>query len=63
MTPTRQPMTCPKCGAVMNAHAEKPTEPRDAAEASVAGAGGMLFIEEVHQCPRCGNVESRRISE
>ena len=46
----------------MNAHAEKPIEPRDADEASVAGAGTMLLIEEVHQCPRCGNVESRRVS-
>jgi len=62
MSTTRQSMTCPKCGATMNAHGEKPVEPRNADETSVAGAGMMLLIEEVHQCPRCGNVESRRVS-
>ena len=42
----------------MNAHAEKPVEPRDADEA----AGAVLLIEEVHYCPNCGDVESRRMS-
>jgi len=53
-------MTCPKCGARMNPHAEKPAYPLTAAEA--AGTDWVLggVIEEVHQCPRCGNVESRR---
>lgn len=53
-------MTCPKCGAAMNQHAEKviyPTDPREAAEADPA-LGGLL--EEMHACPSCGNVESRR---
>jgi ribosomal protein S27AE len=58
MSTTRQTMMCPKCGAAMNAHAEKPVEPRNAEEAN---AVAMLVIEEVHQCPGCGNVESRRV--
>jgi exosome complex RNA-binding protein Csl4 len=57
MSPSRQLMTCPTCGHTMNAHAEKPVEPRDETEAVA-----VLLIEEVHHCPKCGNVESRRIS-
>jgi ribosomal protein S27AE len=57
MTDARMPMRCPRCGATMNQHAEKlvlwanPAIPIDPA------LGG--YIEEMHACPRCGNVESR----
>ena len=40
---------CPRCGAEMNRHAEK----------LVYGEGAAELLEEIHACPRCGNVESR----
>ena len=40
------PMICPRCGAVMNRHAEKIDY---AAER----------VEEIHACPRCPTVTSR----
>jgi C4-type Zn-finger protein len=54
-------MRCPVCGAVMNPHAEKPAVPVNAIEAAKADwiLGGV--IEQVHQCPVCGRVESRRM--
>jgi predicted RNA-binding Zn-ribbon protein involved in translation (DUF1610 family) len=53
-------MLCPGCGAVMNPHAEKPVEPPGGADAPHVDwmVGGA--VEEVHQCPACGWVESRR---
>ena len=52
-------MTCALCGATMNAHAEKPVVPISAEEARRADPV-MGLIEEVHQCPHCGAVQSRR---
>ncbi|HEV8453991.1 MAG TPA: hypothetical protein VGQ24_03820 [Gemmatimonadales bacterium] len=54
-------MTCPKCGAEMNRHAEKLVYPESAAEARRADPvlGGL--IEETHACPACGNVVARRV--
>jgi ribosomal protein S27AE len=54
-------MRCKKCGAEMNRHAEKLVFPAVAAEAGKVDdlLGGV--IEETHGCPRCGNVEARRI--
>jgi predicted RNA-binding Zn-ribbon protein involved in translation (DUF1610 family) len=55
-------MKCPACGAEMNHHAEKIdytaglTDPH----AMDPELGGV--IEEVHTCPKCGNVELRRVS-
>jgi hypothetical protein len=40
------PMTCPRCGAVMNRHAEKVDY---AAER----------VEEIHACPQCATVAGR----
>jgi predicted RNA-binding Zn-ribbon protein involved in translation (DUF1610 family) len=45
-------LQCPKCGAEMNRHAEKLVYAESAAE----------LLEEIHACPRCGNVESRRVA-
>lgn len=42
-------LRCPRCGTEMNRHAEKP-EP-----------SGADLLEEIHACPGCGNVESRRV--
>jgi hypothetical protein len=53
-------MMCDFCGARMNPHAEKLVVPDgDADGGTVDWALGGL-IEEIHQCPRCGNVQSRR---
>jgi ribosomal protein S27AE len=53
------PMTCPKCGARMNHHADKLVEPVDSEGWGRRDSvlGGLLH--EMHACPRCGNVESR----
>jgi predicted RNA-binding Zn-ribbon protein involved in translation (DUF1610 family) len=51
---------CPQCGAEMNHHADKlvdPVKPEDMKHIDPA-LGGM--IEEMHYCPHCGAVESRR---
>lgn len=59
MSPAIPRMKCPVCGAEMNPHAEKIVEPRSPAEAAKADwtVGGL--VEEIHQCPACGGVESR----
>ena len=55
------PMFCDFCGAPMNPHAEKAVVPDgDADGARVDWVLGGL-IEEIHQCPQCGNVQSRRV--
>lgn len=60
MSVEASPMTCPRCGAQMNHHAEKllhPTGPAD--EASVDRVLGGI-VEELHACPACGASASRR---
>jgi predicted RNA-binding Zn-ribbon protein involved in translation (DUF1610 family) len=54
-------MTCPGCGTEMNPHAEKPMVPPPDAEDGPAGWLVVGIIEEVHQCPACGHMESRRV--
>ena len=55
------PMTCPGCGAKMNPHAEKPVDPVTRAETERMDAAVGALIEEIHQCPNCHNVQSRRV--
>ena len=53
-------MICPKCGDEMNHHADKlvdPVKPEDLKHVNPALSG---VIEEMHYCPGCGAVESRR---
>ena len=56
-------MICPQCEIEMNYHAEKIdymaalTEP-DAIDPDFGG-----ILEEVHTCPGCGNVGTRRASQ
>jgi NAD(P)H-dependent FMN reductase len=47
------PVACAMCGAPMNHHAEKMD--------FSAGDGGTL--QQVNQCPRCGNIELRPLME
>ena len=60
MAMQKNKMICPKCGVEMNHHADKlvdPVRPEDMKHVNLA-LGGV--IEEMHYCPRCGAVESRR---
>jgi ribosomal protein S27AE len=57
-------MICPRCDAEMNLHAEKiDYTAQDAALAQDDddGAGGVLM--EIHTCPACGDIETRREDE
>jgi len=54
-------MTCPKCGAAMNHHAEKPVEPITPDEERRASEGGIVIVE-AHRCPRCGVEDARRVT-
>ena len=56
------PMTCAACDVTMNPHAEKPVDPVSADEAERADQASVGLLEEIHQCPRCGGVRSRRVS-
>ena len=50
----RGAMQCPACGADMNRHAARVTEPRNAGEAARMhhALGGV--VTEAHSCPECG---------
>jgi hypothetical protein len=51
------PLTCPRCGAAMNHHAEKLVltgEPDPRVDPDLGG-----YIRELHSCPGCGHLESR----
>ena len=53
-------MICPKCGAEMNHHADKlvdPVTPEDRKHFNYTLSG---MIEEMHSCPGCGAVASRK---
>ena len=56
-------MSCPKCSAMMNHHAEKVdlTPMRDGISALDRTLDGIL--QDVYACPNCGNIELRRASE
>ena len=61
MTTATQKMICPRCGTPMNYHADKLVEmsrPQDAADLD-PDLGGV--VQETHACPKCGNVEFRRV--
>jgi hypothetical protein len=53
-------LTC-KCGAEMNHHADKLVDPvgREEAARMDPALGGMIL--EIHGCPACGIVETRRV--
>jgi transcription elongation factor Elf1 len=53
-------MMCAKCGIPMNCHAEKPVEPCDADETR-AWERGEGPVEQIHTCPSCGAIDSRRL--
>lgn len=48
-------MTCPECGAEMNHHADKVDYAVPEEVDTVLGGA----VEEVHTCPRCGDIAVR----
>lgn len=53
-----RPMGCPKCGGIMNHHAEKLIlTSRPGGQGMDEALGG--YVDEMHACPNCGNIESR----
>ena len=55
-------MTCPECGGEMNHHAEKLDLTALAAEPQAADRDLNGILEEVHTCPQCATVATRRAS-
>jgi ribosomal protein S27AE len=55
----QRPMICPKCGATMNHHGDKLVY---TGETRGPGVDRLLggVMEEMHACPNCGYVTSRR---
>ena len=49
------PMRCPRCGAAMNHHADKP---HPGTEDTATGDG----IEALYACPACGEAASRHLA-
>ena len=59
MTPATR-MRCPKCGAEMNHHAHKVDYAAGHADPDHVDPVFNGVLQEVHQCPNCGNIELRR---
>ena len=59
--PSTTKLRCPKCGAEMNRHAEKLVYSDSTEDTRLIDPALGGLIEETHACPRCGNIESRRI--
>ena len=60
MANRKNKMICPKCGDEMNHHADKLVYPASLKEAKKMNPALGGVIEEMHHCPGCGAVESRR---
>ncbi|HWP92552.1 MAG TPA: hypothetical protein VNN20_10200 [Thermodesulfobacteriota bacterium] len=56
----KQKMKCPGCGSEMNHHAEKIDYSTALADPSALDPEFGGVVEEVHTCPQCGEVETRR---
>ncbi|MGH9509727.1 MAG: hypothetical protein ACRD2Q_11930 [Terriglobales bacterium] len=53
-------MLCKECGGMeMNHHADKLVEPTSPTEARRMDQALGGLIEEMHECPNCGRVDSR----
>ena len=55
-------MNCPRCGAVMNYHADKALYFNEGDETRSTDSATGGFIEEIHACPNCGASASRPAS-
>jgi predicted RNA-binding Zn-ribbon protein involved in translation (DUF1610 family) len=52
-------MSCPKCGAAMNQHATKVDYAAGEQSPAAVDPAFNGVLQEVHQCPNCGNIEMR----
>jgi ribosomal protein S27AE len=59
--PSTTRLRCPKCGTEMNRHAEKLVYTDSSPDEGRIDPALGGVIEETHACPRCGNIESRRL--
>jgi ribosomal protein S27AE len=57
---TRPVMQCPRCGAPMNAHAQKLIVTANTNEPGYDPQLGGV-VDETNACPNCGNVDARRV--
>ena len=62
-TTMRMRMKCPRCGAEMNHHANKVDYSVGLTGSDLVDADFGGVLQEVHQCPDCGNIELRRATE
>ena len=53
-------MICPACGGEMNFHAEKINQSARADPESGTSAEFGGVVEEIHTCPACAGIASRR---
>jgi NAD(P)H-dependent FMN reductase len=56
---TGSAMTCPKCGRTMNQHATKVDYSSGHKMPEAVDPEFQGVVQEVHQCPGCGNIELR----
>ena len=53
---------CPGCGEEMNRHAEKVDYTAGLAEPQAVDPDLGGVVQELHQCPNCGNIVARRVT-
>jgi len=53
-------MICPACGGEMNFHAEKINQSARADPESDSSAEFREVVEEIHTCPACAGIATRR---
>jgi len=55
-------MICPRCGAAMNHHADKPLYFNEGDESRAQDSATGAYFEEINACPNCGTTASRPAS-
>ena len=53
---------CPACGAEINRHAEKVDYTAGLAEPQAVDPHLGGVVQELYQCPTCGNIVARRVT-
>ena len=56
-------MMCPQCGIEMNYHAEKIDYTAALTDPDTIDPDFGGVVEEIHTCPGCGNVGTRRAAQ
>jgi hypothetical protein len=57
---SKPPMICPDCGRQMNFHAEKINQSASGSRHSGSGAEFHEVVDEIHACPACATIATRR---